>query len=357
MLEQLALSFIQSGGRAVNATFLLTGVSGFVLAVFTGTKTIDLSRSRYFFFLMSALLLSAFVGTTTSHMPAAMAGGYAWLIVGVSLLNVLGTGYVMGLLSLWRAVDINDKRWPALLGLVPLAGLYLVLAPPPRAARTRTPAMVTAALVIGGVVAGVAAGMVSRSSNGPTVPSAAIVLGTGPSISSSDLVANPRPSQPTDTQDELGISLVAAAGTNDVAAITALLVGGAQIDYSLLQRTPLIVAISERNEEAVAVLLEAGADPNFVSTYDWRPIHYAINADSASTQIIRQLIAHGGDPDARTNLGITPLHRAAAFCHADAVRLLADMSADATLVDNKGRTAAQRSALSGCPDLASPLLK
>lgn len=157
------------------------------------------------------------------------------------------------------------------------------------------------------------------------------------------------------TPEDLGNALVAAAGVNNVEAIAVLLAEGAPLDYAILQRTPLIVAVTERNEDAVKALLDAGADPNYVSTYEWRPLHYAINAESASSNIIELLVAYGADPDARTNLGITPLHRAAGFCHADAVLLLRSMSAGVAFVDDKGHTAAQRAILSGCPDVAASL--
>lgn len=465
MLEQLALNFLQSEERTAHAIHLLAGVAGFLVAVISGTKTTDISRSKYFFFLMATLLVSAVIGMTNSHLPSAVAGRYTWVIVAVAFLNALFTGYVLGLLSLWRSIDLSDKRWPALLGLVPLAGLYLLFAPPLRGSRDRTSASIVALLLIGGMTAGTMAAMISRSTaeammrssadqstQGQPITSFAVstteikaigrkgFMATCPTsvgnqantadlppnfvenycgclidsyyslltdsevaslgetgalpqhvlqqreaiqISCFDRFANGQPAQaqaPARTQQlpllneivvagdnqrlraevqearhtegELGIALHAAAGVNNVEAIRILLAEGAPLDYPVIQRTPLIVAVTERNEEAVIALLEAGADPNYVSTYEWQPLHYAINAESASSKIIGELVAHGADLNARTNLGITPLHRAASFCHADAALLLVKMSADKVLVDRQGNSASQRAVLAGCPEVA-----
>lgn len=154
MLEQATLGFIQFGKDVVNLTYFLAGAFGFVLAVITASKAIEISRSLYFFLLMAVLLISTSVGGVTSQLPSATSGGYAWLIVGVILLNSLATGYAIGTLSLWRAVDITDKRWPALLGLVPLAVLYLLFAPPPREWRDRTPLSQAALLGSAGLLLG-----------------------------------------------------------------------------------------------------------------------------------------------------------------------------------------------------------
>lgn len=466
LLEELALGLISGERPIISAIRLLAGVAGFLVAVIIGTVYVELSRSKYLFFFGAALLASAVIAMTNGLLPIASGRGYAWFIVAVSLLNALGTGYVLGLLSLWRAIDVSGKRWPAFLGLVPLVGLYLLFAPPLRGSRDKTPVTVVASLLAGGIVAGVAAGMISnstaealmrssadQSTQGQPVTSLAVsttelkaigrrgfmatcptsvgnqattaalppafaenycgclidsyhslltdseiaalgeagtlpqhVLQQREAIRSScfDRFANGRPAQaPTRTQQlpllneivvagdsqrlraevqgarhakaELGIALHAAAGVNNVAAIRILLAEGAPLDYAMIQRTPLIVAVTERNKEAVIVLLEAGADPNYVSTYDWRPLHYAINAEDASSSIIRELVAAGADPDARTNLDVTPLQRAASFCHADAVGVLAGMSADISLVDRQGRTAAQRADLSGCRAVAALL--
>jgi ankyrin repeat protein len=142
--------------------------------------------------------------------------------------------------------------------------------------------------------------------------------------------------------------------------------------------TPLQVACVdlERNNSTVRLLLEAGANPNVRFeragservTDNWRPVggrsgrialdpdgktplHWAV-ADS-DLELLRLLVAHGADPNARDHRGNTPLLGAAAERTAmltteleaafldffwDAAALLLSAGADPNLVDENGRT-------------------
>lgn len=147
---------------------------------------------------------------------------------------------------------------------------------------------------------------------------------------------------------ELGDALIAAAGVNSVVATETLLAAGAPVDHSYLHRTPLIVGIVEDHPEVTLILLKNGADVNFVSTYSWRPLHYAITKQKANSQIIKYLIEFGADIDAKTSLELTPLHRAAGFCQIEAAQILISAGANLKARDKRGLSASERAKSAGC---------
>lgn len=157
------------------------------------------------------------------------------------------------------------------------------------------------------------------------------------------------------SESDLGGALFAAAGTHNPEAARLLIASGADVDFSVLQRTPLIVSIVEDSPGVSAVLLDAGADPDFSSSFEWRPLHFAIGKGFSRDEIIRLLLAHGADIDARTNLSVTPLHRAAGFCRNSAVEILLAHGAKKNARDKYGRTAAERASRAGCDDVAALL--
>jgi ankyrin repeat protein len=88
---------------------------------------------------------------------------------------------------------------------------------------------------------------------------------------------------------------------------------------------------------AVAALLEAGADPNFVGAGGVTPLHAAA-LSPAGAPVIRLLLSRGANPNARDGEGETPLHYAAEACNAEAARLLLERGADPRAEDRRGRT-------------------
>lgn len=154
------------------------------------------------------------------------------------------------------------------------------------------------------------------------------------------------------TKDELGAALIAAAGVNKPEHASALLSNGADVDFAVLGRTALIVAAYENSVDAALVLLMSKADPNYVSTFDWRPLHNTMREGVSNDEMILLLLTHGAEIDAPTNLLVTPLHRAAGFCLGSAVRILIDGGANSGLRDKYGQTAADRANKAGCSEVA-----
>lgn len=104
--------------------------------------------------------------------------------------------------------------------------------------------------------------------------------------------------------------------------------------------------------ECVRILLRAGANPNRGRDASGEtPLHHALTASGADrTPLVRLLLDHKADPNARTKPGVTsynfwrdvrtrgetPLHRAAAFSPRETIELLLAAGADRRLRDVNG---------------------
>lgn len=67
--------------------------------------------------------------------------------------------------------------------------------------------------------------------------------------------------------------------------------------------SPLHVAATRGDREAVRVLLEAGADPNAVGEVGCTPLHRAL--EQKHVQVARMLVVAGGSLDVRNSDGVT----------------------------------------------------
>jgi ankyrin repeat protein len=101
---------------------------------------------------------------------------------------------------------------------------------------------------------------------------------------------------------------------------------------------PLGLACFFLHEEIVEYLLEKGANVNAASQNNQRvaPLHAA--SASRSVSIVRTLLEHGADPNARQNGGSTALHSAAQNGQVEMIQLLLRHSAQANARTEEGET-------------------
>lgn len=104
--------------------------------------------------------------------------------------------------------------------------------------------------------------------------------------------------------------------------------------------TPLGLASFFGHPEAARLLLAKGADPNLAARNSTRvaPLHSAVAG--GNVEIVRELLAHGADVNARQDLGFTPLHGAAVEGNPEMIGLLLAHGADRTMRDAGGKTPA-----------------
>jgi ankyrin-2 len=130
--------------------------------------------------------------------------------------------------------------------------------------------------------------------------------------------------------------LFTAAALGDEAVLGRLLAGGAEPNATdSVHQTPLMWATEAQHPKTVATLLEHRADARLVNSDGEAALHFA--AWRPSVEIAKLLLDHGADPNAKTTMGTTPLHRAAATRRdVEMIRLLLDRGADPNLKENDG---------------------
>jgi ankyrin repeat protein len=149
--------------------------------------------------------------------------------------------------------------------------------------------------------------------------------------------------------DELAAygGLHTAAATGDLAAIEAALKSGAPINATdPRQRTPLHVAIFQRQHDAARALIRAGADPDRLEFGRYDIITIAAVAND--TAGLRIALEGGGNPRAITSIyDGTALIAAAHLGHAEIVRMLIEAGAPLDHINNLGWTALMESIVLG----------
>ena len=120
-------------------------------------------------------------------------------------------------------------------------------------------------------------------------------------------------------------ALLFAAGEGDAAAVAALLAGGADVNQrSTDGETPLHVAGIRGNPAVVAHLLEHGAEVDARTpkgqTLHMTPLMWA--AFGGHAEMVELLVAHGADPAAADESGLTVVEMAARAGHQEVERVV-----------------------------------
>jgi ankyrin repeat protein len=139
--------------------------------------------------------------------------------------------------------------------------------------------------------------------------------------------------------DELDVFEAAALGNLARLATVTALDPRAVNSFAADGFTPLQLAAFFAQPEAVALLLQRGANVEAVSRNDnrLRALHSA--AAGGSCEIVERLLQAGADVNASHQGGHTPLHAAAGAGRLDMVRALLAHGADPTAKTEEGKTA------------------
>ncbi len=136
---------------------------------------------------------------------------------------------------------------------------------------------------------------------------------------------------------------VEPSGKSSRERIKLLLAAGADVNHIHTYpdgyiSTPLTSAVRYHDEEAIRLLLEAGADPNLkaggISPLLKAIEHYSPTKSAQSLDIIRLLLAAGADVNACDTKGNTPYNRA--VFHPDILALLHQAGANTAICNNEG---------------------
>jgi Ankyrin repeats (3 copies) len=147
------------------------------------------------------------------------------------------------------------------------------------------------------------------------------------------------------TNDWGATPLVVAAGLGDIDDMKLLIRSGANINFAVTTdnkykgRTALMQAAHTNQADAVALLLDAGANATVAESHGWSAMHYAArNGDIDSLRVFKQ---HGVNLDqpSPVSRGETPLMIAARSGEIEAIKALIELGADPHLKDREGENA------------------
>jgi ankyrin repeat protein len=142
------------------------------------------------------------------------------------------------------------------------------------------------------------------------------------------------------------------ASSSDISSIFYAIIYGKSIEYiktllingdislnitNLVQMTPLLYAIMQNNIPLLKLLLEYGADPNFVSNGSANPL--IVSAQHRHFEIAKLLIEYGANINICDHSGKTALIYASKANNAKMLKFLLEKGADIYISDNTGNTA------------------
>src|SRR6266446_6706155 len=153
--------------------------------------------------------------------------------------------------------------------------------------------------------------------------------------------------------EAIGTPFYQAIRNNDISALRELIRTSGVDTRDTRGTTPLMYAAAVGSQDAMTLLVEAGADVNAKNAFDATPLMWAAG-DIAK---VRLLLAKGADVNARSKIGRTPLLIAALHDGAaEIVRLMMDKGADIKARDENGLSVLQAAAFSNDAETARLLL-
>ncbi len=157
MIEDLALRFANQEEDTLQQIGVGLFVFGAIIAAMVTRSKIEIARAPYFAYSALVFFAVSAVQIVWLQTGPAMAGGYLWVWVTISLAASIASGYLYCRIALARSRDAYGNGRMAILGFIPFAHFWLLLTPSKDAVSANRVPMIP--LLSGGL--GVLTGLVS----------------------------------------------------------------------------------------------------------------------------------------------------------------------------------------------------
>ena len=131
------------------------------------------------------------------------------------------------------------------------------------------------------------------------------------------------------------------------AVLQAIIDHGAELNVkNMFYQTALALACGQKKEDAIHVLLNAGADPNIAYKTGNTCLHEAV-IQTFSETILEAIIDHGAEVNTRNKQYETALQLACEKGNTDLINILLNAGADPNIADTDGNTCLHNAVCSG----------
>ena len=142
MIQDLSIQFLNQGEDARFRINLVLLVVGAIIAAIVARSKVEISRAPYFVYSTLIFFALQAVQIIWFQVVAAMAGGYLWMLMLISLVSFIATGYFLCRIAMERSRDAYGHGGMAFLAFIPFANFWLLLTPSKKAiSANRAPAI------------------------------------------------------------------------------------------------------------------------------------------------------------------------------------------------------------------------
>ena len=144
---------------------------------------------------------------------------------------------------------------------------------------------------------------------------------------------------------------------NDLKTVSKLLTEGISPNILIDGKTPLMYSLEKGYFDIALTLIEANADVLKTDADGYSSLHYAFINENTPFKVIKSLVLHGANVNAKTSIGRTPLHMACINGNLPAMKYLLSRGANLYTTDMFGNTLMHMACSNNYTDIAKFLIQ